>query len=205
METNTESIIRLAWARTLGLADDALLEPAVGRLTRVDESMIMFVALWQHRILIAPSWLLDRASGYSNAQLADGSTLLAASAAHGGRLLSEVVLGFTDAYVDHQRADTVVVAKEAEAVNDLERLCPPDDVTEVGLSLMSAHFVTLGSRDQATAAAGYSESQGILASVGVLVPPALRRAGHATLAGAIATNDALDAGLVPQWRARRLC
>lgn len=203
METNTESIIRLAWARTLGLADDALLEPAQQRLTRVDDSMIMFVALWEHRVLIAPPWLLDVASDLTSAELSDGSRLLALSAEHGGRLLGEAVLGFTDAYVSHPRVDTVVVTNEAQAVMDLERSCPPDDVAEVGLSLMTDRFVTLDERDDHTAAAGYAVSQGILASVGVLVPPPLRRAGHATLAAAIATNDALDTGLVPQWRSRR--
>jgi hypothetical protein len=203
VETNTESIIRLAWARTLGLADDALMGPADERLVRADDSMIMFVALWDHRVLIAPPWLLDRATDLTNAELADGSTLLALSTERGGRLLGEAVLGFTDTYVSHSRLETVVVTNEDQAVRDVERSSPPDDVTEVGLSLMSEHFVTLDEHDQMTAAAGYGESQGILAPVGVLVPPPLRRAGHATLAAAIATNDALDAGLVPQWRSRR--
>lgn len=203
METNTESIIRLAWARTLGLDDDALLRPAEGRLTRVDESMIMFVALWEHRILIAPSSVLATAPELSNTELADGSTLLALAGVRRGRLLGEAVLSFTDAYVSSPRIQSVVVDDDARTVAALERSCPPDDVAEVGLSLMSRHFVTLDDQESPTAAAGYAESQGILAGVGILVPPALRHNGHGTLAAAIATNDALDAGLVPQWRARR--
>jgi hypothetical protein len=203
VETNTESIIRLAWARTLGLDDDALLGPADGRLTRVDESLIMFVALWEHRILIAPSAVLSVAQERSNAELADGSTLLSLTPGRRGRLLGEAVLSFTDAYASPPRIESVVVADDAPTVAALERSCPPDDVAEAGLSLMSKHFVTLDDQDVPTAAAGYAESQGILAAVGILVPPALRRSGHGTLASAIATNDALDAGLVPQWRARR--
>jgi hypothetical protein len=203
VETNTESIIRLAWARTLGLADDALLEPSSERVTRVDASMIMFVALWEHRILIAPDWFQEIAPKLTNRELADGSSLLALTSDHRGRLLTEAVLGFTDAYVSHPRVDRVVVTDDPRAVGDLERSCPPDDAAEVGLPLMSTHFVTLDEQSQSTAASGYGESQGILASVGVLVPPGLRRQGHGTLAGAIATNDALDAGLIPQWRGRR--
>jgi hypothetical protein len=203
VETNTESIIRLAWARTLGLSDEALLEPAAGRLTRVDESILMFVALWEHRVLIAPAQVLERAATLSNAALASGSSLLALTGEHRGRLLGETVLSFTDAYVDHPGLDAAVVTNEPDAVRDLERSCPPDDAAEVGLSLLSQRFVTLDEHDERTAAAGYAESQGILASVGVLTPPSLRRRGHGTLAAAIATNDALDAGLVPQWRARR--
>ena len=203
MEVNTQAIIRLAWARTLGLADDALLEPATTRITREDDSIVMFVALWEHRILIAPPWLLEVAPALDSRDLASGSALLALSAEHGGRLLGEGTLAFTDGYVEHPRLKSVLVADEPEAVTDLERACPPDDVAEVGLSLMSAHFVTLDDQGGAVAAAGYAESQGILGNVGILVPPELRRNGHGTLAAAIATNDALDAGLVPQWRARR--
>jgi predicted GNAT family acetyltransferase len=36
----------------------------------------------------------------------------------------------------------------------------------------------------------------------VLTPPGFRRRGFGLLAAALATNDALDAGLVPQWRSR---
>jgi RimJ/RimL family protein N-acetyltransferase len=62
--------------------------------------------------------------------------------------------------------------------------------------------VLLDDRATADAGSGYDEWEGILAQLGVLVPPALRRGGLGTLAGAMATNDALDSGLVPQWRCR---
>lgn len=179
------------------------MQPASGRLCRVDESMIMFVSLWQHRVLIGPHWLIDMAPTLSNAELAGGSQLLSLSAAHAGRLLGEAVLGFTDEYVRGDDLDKVPVSDEVESVAALERACPPDDVAEATLSLMSQHFVTLDEQGHATAAAGYGESQGILAPIGVLVPPIYRLAGHGTQAAAIATNHALDAGLVAQWRARR--
>ncbi|HEX8509232.1 MAG TPA: GNAT family N-acetyltransferase, partial [Propionibacteriaceae bacterium] len=160
--------------------------------------------LWEHRVLIGPQWLVDAAPTLKNSDLADGLALLSISNGHGARLLDETVLAFTDAYVEHGQARSAVVASDPQAVSRLERSCPPDDVAEAGpLSILSAHFVTLDERDEPTAGAGYGESQGILASVGVLTPPAVRRRGHGTLAAAIATNDALDAGLIPQWRARR--
>ena len=84
----------------------------------------------------------------------------------------------------------------------LECECPPDDVTEVGLARMTQRFVLLDDRDAPTAGAGYDEWQGILGHLGVLTPPALRQEGHGTLVAALATNDALDAGLVAQWRSR---
>ena len=207
MEPGTRAIVELAWARRLGLPDDALEPGASWRVTRVDEGVAMFVRLWEHRVLVGPDWLLDRADGVDDDVLASGSGLLGLTvrtpgAAASGRLLGARVLGFTDLYLEHDALETVEVADDPQAVHDLERQCPPDDVTEVGLGARTERFVLLDDREAPEAGSGYEEWEGILADLGVLVPPALRREGHGTLAGAMATNDALDSGLIPQWRAR---
>lgn len=205
MDVNTRAIIELAWARTLGLADDALSQPSEHRIERVDDSLIMFVTLWRHRVLIGPQWLLDSAAGLSDGELAAGPSLLALGRERErpGRLIGETVLAYTDRYITDAALETVVVGDDLDAVAALERQCPPDDVAEVGLASMSQHFVTYDDLDQTISGAGYQVRQGILAQIGVLTPPSRRRSGHATAAAAIATNDALDAGLVPQWQTRR--
>lgn len=206
METGTRAIVELAWARRLGLPDDALEPGTSWRLTRSEDSVAVFVSLWEHRVLLGPDWLLERADGVDDSVLASGPGLLALTARTDGgargRLRGERILAFTDLYVEHDALDTVVVADDPQAVHDLERQCPPDDVTEVGLGGMPERFVLLDDREAANAGSGYHEWEGILAHLGVLVPPALRREGLGTLAGAMATNDALDSGLVPQWRCR---
>jgi hypothetical protein len=190
VEPGTRAIVELAWARRLGLPDDALEPGTSWRLTRSDDAVAMFVSLWEHRVLVGPDWLLERAGAVDDEELVSGPGLLGLTArtpgGAPGRLLGEGVLAFADRYVEH----------------DLERQCPPDDVTEVGLGTMTERFVLLDDREATTAGSGYDEWEGILAHLGVLVPPALRRAGLGTLAAAMATNDALDSGLVPQWRAR---
>jgi GNAT acetyltransferase-like protein len=207
VETGTRAIVELAWARRLGLPDDALEPGAAWRVTRVDDAVAMFVRLWEHRVLVGPDWLLDLADGVDDSVLTSGSGLLGLTArtpaapVH-GRLLGETVLSFTDLYVEHDALATVEVADDPQSVHDLERQCPPDDVTEVGLGAMSDRFVLLDDRETTTAGSGYEEWEGILAHLGVLVPPALRREGLGTLAGAMASNDALDSGLIPQWRCR---
>jgi hypothetical protein len=207
MEPGTRAIVELAWARRLGLPDDALEPGTSWRLTRSDAAVAMFVSLWEHRVLVGPDWLLERAEGVDDEVLASGPGLLGLTArtpggTAAGRLLGEGLLAFTDRYVEHEALETVVVADDPQAVHDLERQCPPDDVTEVGLGAMTERFVLLDDREATTAGSGYDEWEGILAHLGVLVPPALRRTGLGTLAAAMATNDALDSGLVPQWRAR---
>ena len=199
--------MELAWARRLGLPDDALEPGTSWRLTRTDDAVAMFVSLWEHRVLVGPDWFLERAAGVEDEVLASGPGLLGLTArtpggSAPGRLLGAGVLSFTDRYVEHDRLESVVVADDPQAVHDLERQCPPDDVTEVGLAGMGERFVLLDDREAPDAGSGYDEWEGILANVGVLVPPALRREGRGRLAGAMATNDALDSGLVAQWRSR---
>ncbi len=207
MESGTQAIVELAWARVLGLSDDAFAEGAGERLTRVDDRVVTFLALGVHRVLVGPGWLLEQAADVGDPVLASGPGLLGLTAAPGmtqgpGRLLEESVLAFADGYVDHPALESAVVADDPQAVHDLERECPPDDVVQVGLAGLAQRFVVLDDREAPVAGSGYAEQQGILADLAVLTPPPLRREGHGLLAGALALNDALDSGLVAQWRSR---
>lgn len=204
VETNTDAIVRLGWARFLGLPDDAL-EPGDGQepiLWVESTDTVMVLRLWQRHVLVGPEWLRQRTFGVHPLQLEDESVLLRCCEGHPARLVGQAVLAFTDRYAALEGLEDLPVADEPERVAALERACPPDDVTEVGLAGLGRVFVTLDDRDQPTAGAGYAEWQGILGRLGVLTPPEQRRSGRGTAAAALALNDALDAGLVPQWRTR---
>src|SRR5918997_5191687 len=104
-----EAIVRLAWARVLGLPDAALSEPAGGLITRPSDEVIMFVRLWQHEVLVGPSVFLDQVGGKDGDELVDGSRLLALSGRWGGRLLGQATLAFRDDYlVLDERVDVSV-------------------------------------------------------------------------------------------------
>lgn len=217
MEANTEAIVRLAWARVLGLGDGALGHDAMGddalghgavadsavRLYRVSEhsNLVTFVRLFGLSAFVGPQWAVDRASAYDDDTLAHHRTLLALSADHAGRGLGAGVLAFADEYVTGAALDDAVVSDDPGAASILESKCPPDDVSEVGLSTMQNSYVLLAEDDRIIAGAGYDEWQGILAHLGVLTALDQRRRGLGTVAAGLAMNEALDAGLVPQWRA----
>ena len=202
MEPNTEAIVRLAWARVLGFPDDALTKPVASLITRPSDELITFVRLWQHEVLVGPKEFLDGVRAGDGDELADVSRLLASSSRWGGRLLGQATLAFQDGYVALDGLDSLTVTDDPAAVVDLEKACPPDDVAEVGLAEMDRALVTLDELDQPTAGAGYVEWEQIIAHLGVLTPPTFRRRGFGLRAAALATNEALDVGLVPQWRSR---
>jgi GNAT superfamily N-acetyltransferase len=205
VESNTRSIVELAWARELGLDDDALLRPYPERVLAVRDDAVVFVTLWNHSVLLAPERVLASAVALDPETLSDESTLLAlarSAGQPGARLQGRATLGFTDRYVTSDDLASVVATDEPDALADLDRRCPPDDVAEVGLAALSWQFVALDEDDTAVAGAGFDEGQRILARLGVLAAPGQRGRGWGRRTAALALNEALDRGLVPQWRAR---
>lgn len=201
VDAGTEAIVRLAWARRLGLVDEALLAPGAGRSFSVRNDVLMGLALSGATVAVGPESLRSAMSGLSDGRLTDGSTLLSLAGAR-GRLVGEATLLCTDEYIADRSWTSVEVDDDPESVAQLEQLCPPDDVLEVGLAGLDWRFAVRDDTDAPVAGAGFQEREQLLAQLGALTASTARRRGHATRAAAVATNEALDRGLVPQWRAR---
>ncbi|WP_090592204.1 GNAT family N-acetyltransferase [Auraticoccus monumenti] len=197
MEGNTEAIIRLCFARQLGLADDALERP--GRVPVVQAGTITVLRLWETTVVAAPEALHADLEELGEDALVDASALLRVCPT--GRVLGSAQLSALDALDRHPQLERLEVEPGAEAARALERSCPPDDVTDVGLSAMEATFIHLGEDEEPRSGSGYSTWAGLTANLGVLTAPAHRRRGLGRVLAGIAANDALDAGLVPVWRA----
>lgn len=214
LDAGTVAIIQLAWSRLLGLDDEALGAGGSERLHSVDDDarMLTFVTLFGREVLRGPAWAVDAARDLSGPELRDHSTLLRLSRPHGGRGLGQAQLYFCD---DLPALDgpPAVISSEPASVSALERRCPPDDVLEAGLSESDHPFVLVeaaadspdgpgGTPPVPLAGAGYDIWAGILAHISVITPPDERRKGYAQRITAVAVEEAMAAGLVPQWRAR---
>ncbi|MHA7208874.1 GNAT family N-acetyltransferase [Arthrobacter sp. MDT1-65] len=209
LDPGTVSIIQLAWSRLLGL-DDGALAGGSERLYRADDdaSRLTFVTLFGREVLKGPAWAVEAGRSLSGPELRSASTLLALTRDHGGRALGEAQLYFCDA-LPRFDGPPAVVSSEAALVRELERRCPPDDVAEADLAGAEHPFVLVdgtGGTDDAQptplAGAGYDIWEGILAHVAAITPPEERRKGYAGRVAAVAVEEAMAAGLVPQWRAR---
>ena len=210
LDPGTVSIIQLAWSRLLGLDDGALADGGEGRLYSIDDDapVLTFVTLFGREVLRGPAWAVEAGRDLPGMELRGLSTLLTLSREHGGRGLGEAQLYFCDA-LPRLDGPPAVVSSEPDAVRALERLCPPDDVAEADLGGVEHAFVLVDEggtpgTDGPTplAGAGYDIWEGILAHTAVLTPPERRRRGYAQRITAVAVEEAMAAGLVPQWRAR---
>jgi GNAT superfamily N-acetyltransferase len=209
VRTATELTVARAWTKLLHLPDGALADVTPGRITRVDPKArkVSFVRLLGHGILVGPQWAVDRAAERSDDELAELRVLQDLTADHGSRPLGAATLSYTD--VPIEGPPEAVTVEDADAVAALEDLCPPEDVEEVGLGSMPTRWVLLDRSPEARAGsnghlagAGYVVWADVLAHIGVLTSPHARGRGHGTVAAALATNAALAAGLLPQWRSR---
>lgn len=205
LEPGSVDIIQLAWARHLGLDDGAFAAAAGVRIMRADDtaSAVQFVRLFGNSVLVGPQWALDAAVGLSDEELAQHVTLLTITREHGGHGLGAAALFFADDLPLRQPAEELTVSHGHPEAIELEAACPPDDVNEVGLSGLEHRFTILHAGDgrrTPVACGAYTEWEGLLAQMGVLVAPEWRRQGLGSLAASIAAHEALASGLTLQWR-----
>ena len=207
LDPGTIAIIQLAWSRRLGLEDDAL--SAADDHERIYDvqdtaSEVKFVRLFGREVFSGPEWAADQARSKSTEELASQSALLRLSLDHGGRGIAEERLYYTDSYPPVPVAEELAVADDARYAEALERLCPPDDVVEAKLSRHDILFVLVDDTGPGTpvpvAGAGYTIREGILADIGTLTSPGHRLRGLGSYVTAIAVEDAMAAGLIPQTR-----
>lgn len=204
LEPGSVDIIQLAWARSLGLDDGAFVAAAGERITRADDSAraVRFVRLFGNSAFVGPQWALDAARGLTDGELAQHGTLLALTREHGGHGLGATALFFADDLPLQQPAEELTVSPGSPEAVELESACPPDDVNEVGLADLEHRFTIMhveDGRKTPVACGAYTEWEGILAQMGVLVAPDWRRRGLGSLAASIAAHEALASGLTLQW------
>ncbi|WP_415855990.1 GNAT family N-acetyltransferase [Sinomonas sp. G460-2] len=197
----SRGIVRLAWARRLGLPDLAFSDDG-GRLLGCRDSAFSLTAveLFGQLALSGPTELVEAAADLADEELLAGGALLRL-VGHGAHGLSTGVLGFVDDLpVLQPDAEPEVSRGNPEAI-ELETLCPPDDVSSAGIERREHRF-TLMLPDGPAACAAYTVREGLIADLGVLVAPTLRRRGLGTLMARLAAHEALAEGYLVQLEAQ---
>lgn len=226
----TAQIVKLAWARMLHLGDTALDtgDPGV-RVEVVDDdaAAATFVRLFDRTVIFGPSEVVGDARRIKASHLAEETTLLELVRAHhaGARALGAAHLLYCEDPPQLPSRYDVAVSFEPEHVTRLMSTCPADDVATSGLAdaQWAAALVAdvpdegevagpdvhvpgpTGSGDDdadtVLAAAGREVWEHVIAQLGLLTHPEHRSHGHGRFIAAVAMEEALADGLVPQWRA----
>ncbi|MBG6085357.1 GNAT family N-acetyltransferase [Zhihengliuella flava] len=215
LESGTRAIVALAWARRLGLPDDALQKAAMGAdavrvHVPVDDGSLLLLRYLTGSVLAGPEWALDALEGYDDEALAGESALVRAlratgrSEAEGLRTAGDYTLYYLDEPAGVEPSEQVAVSADPAYAQRLVASCPSDDT--IGLDLARGeHMFTLVADEQQlpVATASYGLWEGLLADLATLTLPDVRRHGLGAYITAVAADDALTQGFTPQWRAPR--
>ena len=202
-------IVRLAWCRQLGLDDTALDTDAdrVEHLAGTDDVTVLELA--GTTVIAGPSWAIDAARSITGRPGADRTWMSALLGDHAGSYEIDIYSLAYGSEIGHTiDVHDPLISHDAVHARNLAAQCSDADVAEAFGEAVSRNWFTLLGDDRpadsarSLATAGYSERQLILADMRVLTDPDHRRRGHAQVVGQLATNDAIDEGLIPQWRSR---
>lgn len=196
----SRGIVRLAWARRLGLPDLSFSDDG-GRLLGFCDSAkeLIAVELFGQLALSGPTELVNAAADLPDEDLLGGALLRAAGP--GAHALSTAVLGFADDLpLFRPETEPEVSRGNPEAV-ELGTRCPPDDVSSAGIERREHRF-TLMHEDGPVACAAYTVREGLLADLGILVAPGFRERGLGGFMLRLVAHEALADGLVVQVEAQ---
>jgi GNAT superfamily N-acetyltransferase len=151
----------------------------------------------------APAWLRDLRRRDLDADLTEPAAV-AEVIGPVREFLGPATLAFLDPTAAHAPDDPQVTLLPAghEVVRRLATACGRQDAEESGLLDVDSSVAVWRVAGRVVAASGYQVWHGQLAHLSVLVDPAHRGRGLGTAVAASAVHQAVDAGLVPQWRAR---
>jgi GNAT superfamily N-acetyltransferase len=121
------------------------------------------------------------------------------------RFLGPASLAYADGGCFQPRgtaAATMLLPAGHDAVLDLAAACGLQDAGESGIARATAAVSVIQADGAVLAACGYEVWAAALAHIGVLTHPRWRGRGLAASVASAAVAQALEAGLVAQWRAR---
>jgi GNAT superfamily N-acetyltransferase len=152
----------------------------------------------------SPGWLRDRLRRHDlDADLTDPATV-ARVIGPVEEFLGPATLAFLDPGAVRLGIDPRVGSVPAGhgSVRHLAGACGPQDTEESGILAVDSWLAVVRVGGRVVAASGHQAWHGQLGHLSVLVDPAWRGRGLGRLVAARAVRQVVDAGLVPQWRAR---
>ncbi|MBN4927871.1 GNAT family N-acetyltransferase [Hoyosella rhizosphaerae] len=200
------SILKVAWARSLGIGDRDIAATRTNIVLPHDSNSLTFLSVFGESVFLGPEWAVERAREVPEDELGTERGLLGIAKDRGAHRARAETLLFTPDYLpppSMHPSEAPLISRDRDMVDRLVRASPPDDVEAADLLDQSQWFTLLAEDMEPVACAAYTEWQGFVANMTALTAPTARRRGYSKTVSLIATNVALDEGLVPQWRAHR--
>lgn len=208
LEFGTRAIVALSWAREFSVPDSALQpdRPPVSLFVPAPGGdRVEVLHLGDHQVVRAPEDILPLLRDARDQRFVDDRALL--GLLHGSGLAPSVrslgvdALTYLDSPFEIVDSEHITVSVDEDDLAELREHSPRDDAASTALAGWDQCFVLFSdTREDPVAGAGYWAPGGLLADTTVLTVPGLRGHGLGRYAAALAVDDALSEGLVPQAR-----
>ena len=208
LEFGTRAIIALSWAREFSVPDSALQPdraPVSLFVPSIGTDRVEVLHLGDYQVVRAPEQFLPLLRGAADQHFVDDRGLLgllhASGLAPSIRSLGVDALTYLDSPFDIVDSENITVSTDVEDLAELREGTPRDDAASTELGGWDQCFVLFSdTRSEPVAGACYWAPGGLLADTTVLTHPHLRGHGLGRYAAALAVDDALSEGLIPQAR-----
>ncbi len=193
--------VQAGWAERLALPPDALTSAGTHFFPREAAIAVVVLQLGQSCVVVAPPPVMRLLEGLGERALLDAQALTAKLGAFDAQPIGTATLSYRDRRpVEQPRIP--ITSVEPAMVDQLRARIHPDEWDESGLSAMPQLWAAVTPVGSIAAVAGYERWGANIAQMGVVADAAERRRGYAAAASAAAMTEALNAGLVLQWRSR---
>ncbi|MBO0594853.1 GNAT family N-acetyltransferase [Nesterenkonia sp. E16_7] len=195
----TRRRIVTAWANALGVPPADIRRDEWVFVERADLTAVVVVRVDGFGLVAAPAKILDRLGDVSRESLLDADALA-------GMLASADPIGSADllfAERSPRSSPSSVIPARPLDLATMRAGVSAAEWEESGLEETECQWAALNPAGDPAAIAGFSRWRSELAQMGVLAHPEHRGAGFAYAAAAAATDAALGAGLIAQWRSRQ--
>lgn len=215
MNAETRDVVDGYWAEALGCPRETLRSEGVSFVTG-DAGLVEVIAHGDSTVVSVapdrPDSVRDALSGLDPADLVDPDVLTDRFAAVDVALdevLGPAFLGYTDdsslSVVEStpapgEQTTRLLTEDDGPAYDALRAACSDDAWSDGGSSFVPGRSVGRFVGSELVALAGYEVWDDTLAHVAVVTHPEHRNEGHAQAVVSAVARDALDAGLVPQYR-----
>lgn len=208
LEFGTRAIIALSWAREFSVPDSGLQpdrEPVSLFVPSLGTDRVEVLHLGDHQVVRAPEELLPLLRETADHHFIDDRALLgllhSSGLAPSIRSLGVDALTYLDSPCEIVDSDHITVSVDVDDLADLREKSPRDDASSTTLDAWDQCFVLFSdTRDDPVAGSGYASPGTLLADTRVLTHPEMRGHGLGRYAAALAVDDALSEGLIPQAR-----
>ncbi|EXF24128.1 acetyltransferase [Nesterenkonia sp. AN1] len=195
----TRGRIVTAWANALGVPPDGIRQDEWVFVERADLSAVVVVRVDGVGLVAAPAKILDQLRDVSREVLLDADAL--ASMLPDADPIGSADLLFAER--SPRSSPSSVIAARPLDLATMRAGVSAAEWDESGIEETERQWVALDPAGDPAAIAGFSRWRSELAQMGVLAAPQYRGAGLGHAAAAAATDAALGAGLIAQWRSRQ--